>query len=195
MAMPGRFVAVPASKLIAAITAIGESVKGAGGTWGERREGNERVFWLMPPGRDNQVWVYSSLAIHAAEVRECGADAVRLVLGVWVQTAGASWSRSAKPAFCFRPLASSRRIYRTAPRSLVEPARVEAFLERLRDAIREAYREAIHVPKCPVCSAAGAATGRNGVLIAKSGSRGPFVGCSAYPRCNFTRDVPKEAVR
>ena len=36
--------------------------------------------------------------------------------------------------------------------------------------------------KCPECG---------GLLKIRSGCRGPFVGCSSYPKCNYTRDIPK----
>ena len=115
------------------------------------------------------VRVYTSLARGAGEVRDCGEDAVRLVVGVDTPER-------------FRPLESGQKILRTAPQGAAD--RVAAFLARLRKELRDAYLRALRVPACPACGRAMAERVARG-----NGSR--FYGCLAWPACTSTRSISK----
>jgi hypothetical protein len=161
-----RFVAVPADRLLAELREIGALVTGKGGRFIEGKQGREVVVDVVPPGGRAMVRVYTSLAAGAREVRDCGEDAVRLVVGV------DSPER-------FRPIGDSQKILRTAPTSADD--RVATFLARLREEIRQAYVRAKSVPACPLCGRAMAirtqkATGRR------------FYGCTGFPECRGTMD-------
>ena len=168
MSAPGpRFVAVPADRLLAELREIGTLVTGKGGRFIEGKQGREVVVDVVPPGGRAMVRVYTSLAAGAAEVRDCGDDAVRIVVGVDTPER-------------FRPLDESRKILRTAPQGAED--RVAVFLGRLRGAIREAYGQARAVPTCPLC---GRAMGHR---TTKDKTRS-FFGCVGYPECRGTRSA------
>lgn len=160
-----RFVEVPADRLLGALRAIGEAVRGSGGSYVEGSQGREVVVDVVPPGGRAMVRVYTSLAIGASEARACGEDAVRLVVGITTPER-------------FRPLDKARKILRTAPAAADD--RVAVFLERLRNEIREAYRRARAVPACPLC-------GRAMALRKRRDGSGSFYGCTGYPECRGTR--------
>lgn len=164
-----RYVEVPANTLLAVLTDICVKVKGAGGAAKHWTHGNEVVFDLQPKDRTTFVRVYTSLAEGDNSVRACGEDAVRLLVGT--EFGGK-----------FRPLSKSRRIYRTAPAG-PEPQRVEAFLRRLTEALREVYRQAAKDhPNCPRC---GSPMARR-----KAGkTNNEFYGCLKFPDCRGTREV------
>jgi hypothetical protein len=142
---------------------IGRLVTEGGGRYVEGRQGREVMIDLVPPGGRAQVRVYTSLAVGATEARECGEDAVRLVIGVETPER-------------FRPLEESQKILRTAPRDDVD--RVGTFLARLRGELREAYQRAKAIPTCPKC-------GRTMAL--RLSQHGAFWGCTGYPECRGTR--------
>ena len=97
----------------------------------------------------------------------CGEDAIRIVLGVVLK------------GDRFKPLAKSRKVLRTAPQGA--PAdRLEAFLGRLRQILRETYAAGRKVPTCPDCA---------GPMVERSGRNGTFYGCLGYPECRGTRQV------
>ena len=155
-----RFVEVPADRLLAELRAIGAAVTGKGGRYVEGVHGREVFVDVVPPGGRAMVRVYTSLARGAAEARDCGKDAVRIIVGVDTPER-------------FRPLEESRKVLRTAPRGASD--RVAAFLARLRSEIREAYGRALRVPSCPKCGRAMAErTSKDG---------GQFYGCIGYPEC------------
>lgn len=160
-----RFVAVPADRLLGELRAIGEKVTARGGSFVEGVQGREVVVDVAPPGGRAMVRVWTSLARGAAEVRDCGDDAVRLVVGVDTPER-------------FRPLEESTKILRTAPKGAED--RVAVFLERLRGAIRDAYGRAKEIPACPDCGRAMA------LRSTRDGAR-TFYGCLAYPECKGTR--------
>lgn len=160
-----RFVPVPAERLLGELREIGELVTARGGRFVEGVHGREVVVDVVPPGGRAAVRVYTSLAAGEAEVRDCGEDAVRLFVGVDTPER-------------FRPLEESTKILRTAPRGAQDRAGV--FLERLRGAIREAYRRAKDIPCCPQCGRAMA------LRKTRDGARS-FYGCIGYPECRGTR--------
>lgn len=169
-----RFVAVPADRLLAELREIGALVSGKGGSFTEGRQGREVVVDVVPPGGRAMVRVFTSLAAGAAEVRDCGDDAVRIVVGVDTPER-------------FRPIDESRKILRTAPKGADD--RVAVFLERLREAIRQAYRQAKEVPACPAC-------GRAMALRSTRDRTRQFYGCIGYPECKGTmRAEPAERSR
>jgi len=163
-----RYVEVPASALLLALRAIGTKVEGSGGQVIESTSGREVVFELVPPKRKTFVRVYTSLAEGDYSIRGCGEDAVRLIVGT---------NFSGK----FRPLSKSRRIYRTAPQG-TEEQRIKAFIDRLTEALREAYGKALRDhPCCPRCESPMARR--------KAKAGGEFFGCLAYPECKGTKNI------
>jgi len=164
-----RYINVPAQRLLAELRAIGAAVTGRGGRVTENTSGAEVVFDFAPPNQRAYVRVYTSLGIGRLAVRECGRDAVRIVVGA---------SPDDRPGL-FRLLGDKKRIYRTAPKG-EHDARVSAFLERLKAAIREGYRQALHTPVCPACG--------HPMAIRKNKKDGnKFYGCTEFPQCKGTR--------
>lgn len=163
-----RYIDVPAIDLLTELRAIGESIKGINGQVTEGTSGQEMIVDFTPPYCRACVRVYTSLGIGRVAVRGCGQDAVRLILGTIYKGK-------------FKPLGNKRRLYRTAPRGKRQ-ARVQAFLERLKVAIRDYYREALHVPTCPNCDEAMA------LRSTKDGGR-KFYGCVGYPDCKGTQSA------
>lgn len=162
-----RFVAVPADRLLAELRDIGARVVAKGGRFVEGRMGREVFVDVVPPGGRAFVRVYTSLAQGASEARECGEDAVRLVVGVDTPER-------------FVPLESSQKILRTAPKAA--PDRVAVFLERLREEVREAYKRAKGNEPCPVC-------GRAMRLRETRDKSRKFWGCIGFPECRGTKSA------
>lgn len=162
-----RFVAIPADRLLAELREIGALVSGKGGRFVEGVQGREVVVDVVPPGGRAQVRVYTSLARGATEVRDCGDDAVRVVVGVDTPER-------------FRPLESGVKILRTAPAKADD--RVGVFLGRLRVALRAAYVRAKDVPPCPVC-------GRAMALRSTRDKTRKFLSCIGWPECKGSRSV------
>lgn len=171
MARP-RYVQVPADALLHELRLIGAAINQKGGATVEHLAGAEVVFDYTPPGKKSCVRVFTSLADGAQAVRGCGKDAVRIVVGHGTQDD-------------FKPLEGSQKVLRTAPQNPDESERVDAFVRRLRDILRGAYRRALEVPSCPRCHAP---------MKRRVGSRGPFLGCTGYPKCRATRELPEEQV-
>ena len=208
--MGKRFIAVPADALIAELEVIGQSVASikprpgrvAGGlVWSTANAGRERVCTVLLPGHEDArpaIRVFTSLAGQANQVRGCGEDAVRIVVGVQRPVDGAVVSgpdgdpRDPRVAFQranatrggFWPVQDEAvRVFRTAPKG-EEGARIAAFLERLRGRLREAYAQAQKMPRCPDC-------GR--VMRTRGTPPRQFLGCAGYPdACRKTVPLPKE---
>lgn len=163
-----RFVEVPADRLLAQLRDIGSKVAGAGGRFVEGQQGREVVVDVVPPGGKAMVRVFTSLAQGAEVARECGEDAVRVVVGV--ELAGG-----------FRPLEEGEKILRTAPQK--EKDRPGVFLARLRERIGEAYKRARSTPTCEKC----------GRVMAKRRQKTPpgreFYGCLGFPECKHTKPI------
>jgi hypothetical protein len=166
--MAGRYVEIPASALMGELRAIGASVAKRGGSFVEGCVGQETVVDIFPPGARVQIRIYTSLARGADVARDCGADAVRIVIC-------ASGIRDGKPSMY--TLEESDKILRTAPAKLSERERVAAFLERLRGRVRDAYVAAVRRPSCPKCARAMA------TRKTRDKTR-EFYGCIGYPQCN-----------
>jgi len=172
MTTHARYVEIPADRLAAHLEAIGQKVAARWVAYDWTTSGRERVFVLNPhtpanaQGPRGIVWVYTSAAVGAATARDCGKDAVRVVVGVL------------DDADRFRPTEKSQKILRTAPKGA--PDRVAAFLDRLQEALRGAYARAHAVRPCPRCG---------GPLVYREGRNGPFLGCLAYPACKATAPV------
>lgn len=176
-----RFVEIPADRLIAELEEIGGGVAAVGGSYAWRVQGRERVFDLSPvtPAGNRalpaQIRIYTSLAVGSTVARDCGKDAIRIVVGALEDDADDFGPRG---VYKFRPVEKATKILRTAPRGVED--RVGVFLARLRDALRDAYRRARNVQSCPDCS---------GLMATRKGSNGPFLGCLNYPRCRHTERV------
>lgn len=160
--MTKRYVEIPADRLGTMLDAIGDAVRQRGGDYAWNRSGREIVFDLYPPTiLPVCVRVFTTLDGDVT-ARDCGKDAVRIIVGVLDE----------RDDFKFRPLEKGTKILRTAPRGA--PDRVQAWLDRLRDTLREAYRRARVVRPCPDC-------GRP--MARREGKFGPFLGCSGFPQC------------
>ena len=162
-----RFVEIPADRFQASLDVIGDLVVVAGGSVQWTQQGRERVWELTLPGKDPErvIRVYTSMAVGAVQARDCGQDAVRIVVGFREPTGARS----------FRPLEKGQKILRTAPRGAQD--RVEVFLERLRDQLRKAWFRASGIRACSEC---GSPT------VIRKGKFGDFLGCSGYPKCQRT---------
>ena len=160
-----RFVSVSADRLLGELTDIGKKIEAKGGGLIEHVIGREVVVDLVPSHGRCMVRVYTSLARGADAVRECGQDAIRVM--VFVQTPEGT-------RLCEPPL----KVLRTA--SMSSSDRVGAFLSRLRGILREEYGKARDNPSCPEC-------GRCTAL--RTGRSGPFRGCVGYPQCRGTRSA------
>lgn len=163
-----RFVEIPASRLVAELEDIGGKVTASGGSFAWALSGREKVFDLTVPGARAMVRVFTTLD-GGENARDCGEDAVRIVLG-------------ALEGERFKPLEKGNKILRTAPQGAED--RVAVFLERLRGEIRETYKRAKGVMGCPLC-------GRP--MAQREGRFGPFMGCTGYPACRGIVNLPKAA--
>lgn len=163
--MGPRFVDVPADRLMEKLDAIGAKVEGKGGRYITRRQGHEKVVDLVLPGGKAMVTCYTSLAEGADAVRDCGEDAVRVVVSVQMPEGVV-------------PLEDGQKILRTAPRD--EEDRVATFLERLEGELRKAYHRAFYRPTCSACGAAMAER------ETKATPKRKFFGCVRFPSCKGT---------
>lgn len=165
-----RFVRVRADHLLKMLRAIGAAVSTKGGTFHEKTHAREIVVDIVPPHARAMVRVYTSLAVGSTELRESGQDAIRILVCV-------------EHPEGFKTLETPRKVLRTAKtlgargQFATEDDREKAFLARLNEAIRDAYRQAFGNEPCPAC---GRATAR------RSGPGGEFRGCSGYPACKGT---------
>jgi len=160
-----KYVEVSAESLLATLTQICEKVTNAGGTCNQGQSGREITFDIAPPDTTVFLRVFTSLGAGDQSVRGCGKDAVRLVVGANVGDK-------------YKPLAPSRRIYRTAPQGDHE-GRVQAFLDRLTQALREGYKQAATHPICRVCENPFS-------LRENTKNKSKFWGCTGYPECKRT---------
>lgn len=166
-----RYIEIPADRLMGRLREVGAKVTAKGGAIAESVMGREVVVDLFPAHGRACVRIFTSLARGAEAARDCGEDAVRVVLGT---TVDGKW----------RPLSGSEKILRTAPREAED--RVGVFLDRLVDRVREVYLEARDTPACPACGRAMA------IREARAtGSR--FFGCCMFPACRGTRPVATRA--
>lgn len=175
-----RFVEIPAEALLTELRSIAAAIKAKGGHAEQGQHGREIVFNFVPPPQSNfvppqnraTVRVYTTLAAGADVARDCGEDAVRLLVGV-------------QQGQRFKSIDKPRKMLRTAPQGGMEQhERVRAFLDRLTEALRQAYATAAKVPLCPHCNSVMA------VRKAKRDNR-EFYGCLNFPECRGTR--PKAA--
>ena len=172
-----RYIEVPSADLLGLLREIGSAIESRGGSFSEGVQGREVIIDLCPPNRQSRVRVFTTITRGAAQVRDCGADAIRLVVGrVYEDDRGRER---------FQPLAKSRKMLRTAPKGSDEQ-RLAAFLGRLKEALRGAYGEALAHPTCPTC----------GTIMGLREPKGkqswkPFFGCCAWPECKKTMPYQK----
>jgi hypothetical protein len=163
--MGSKYIEVPAAALLGVLEAICTKVTAVGGACSKGQAGREVTFDITPPNTPVFLRVYTSLGAGDYSVRGCGEDAVRLVVGF-------------QDGERFRPLAKSRRIYRTAPKGEHE-VRVKAFLDRLTQALRDGYKQAATHPVCKVCE--------HPFQVRENKQNGSkFWGCTGYPECRRT---------
>lgn len=168
-----RFVEVPADRLVSTLEGVGERVKAAGGAFEWRIQGKERVFDLRPwTAEVGVVRVFTSLANGATVARDCGKDAVRVCVGA-LEAESDDFGSTGR--IKFRPLESGQKILRTAPQGAED--RVGVFLDRLVAELREAFKRARMIRKCPACGKP---------MARRESKHGPFMGCTGYPACKKT---------
>lgn len=166
--MGKRFVDVPSAVLLEKLNEVGDLIKGRDGSYAEGVQGREVYYDFFPHNprvAGVHIRVYTTVTRGAGSVRDCGEDAIRVVVGAM---AGGK----------FRSLVKPRKVLRTAPARETEEERVQIFLDRLVEIIREAYREARNVPECAQCGLPMAVRER------KTG--GEFYGCVGFPNCRGT---------
>jgi hypothetical protein len=153
-----RFVAIPAERLVAELEYCGKKTQEIGGSYSWSLANHEKLFELRIPKKRSVIRVYTSLAEGEDNVRDCGQDAVRIVIGIYIDGD-------------FRPVRKSITIKRTA--STKASDRVGEFLGRLRENLRDAFMDAQKIKKCKCGS----------FMVERQGSYGAFYGCISYPRC------------
>lgn len=171
MSRSKRFVEVPTDLLFARLDGVGRKVEARGGAFRWTVSGREKVFEMSPPDSKGMIRVFTSAAVGSDTVRDCGKDAVRIVVGVSVSHPDPAIGER------FKPIEKGTKILRTAPKNLAEVDRVERFLDRLVAALRDAYSRAFDVKGCPDCGSA---------MALRTGKFGAFYGCTAYPACKAT---------
>ena len=164
-----RFVEVPASRIAKMFDEIEAGVRKSGGKVSRNIEGREVVFDILLRN-GTAIRTYTSLSVGSSRARACGKDAIRIVVGRMLGSR-------------FQPLRSSRKMLRTAPKADNENARVDMFVERLKDALREAWKDASSHPSCHKCGS---------LMKTRKSSRGHFMGCTSYPHCTGTRPMDQE---
>lgn len=169
-----RFVEIPAETLLSELNSICDAIKGKGGKAEKGQQGREVVYDFTPPRATATVRLYTTLSAGAQTARNCGEDAVRIVVGAMVEGR-------------FRTLTEPRKMLRTAPQG-EHHERVRTFLDRLTEALRVAYGVALKVPMCPLCR--GPMSERSTKPDAQ-GEQRRFYGCLAFPTCRGTKPFPK----
>ena len=106
------------------------------------------------------VRVYSSVDKRTGLTRDCGSDAIRVVL-MDLKTGRALKLKSGKGK-------AGQRIYRT-----------QNALPTLTERCREYFSKVIH-DGCPKCGS---------VMAERGGRNGKFLGCTKYPACNGTKQL------
>ena len=162
--MTTRFVQIPAAEFVSRIEKIGDCVAAKGGHASWTRRGHERVYLLaLPKNPAVVIEIYTTIPAGGTEVRDRGKDAVRFVVK------GND-----------KPLGREKKMLRTAPTTLPEAARVEAFLDRFTTRLREVYATALKVRPCRRCGAPTAV---------RKGCDGKFLGCTNFPECRETASL------
>lgn len=164
-----RYVEVPFAAVLALVEDVRRGVESRGGRVVETVQGREVVFDIHAP-KGGVVRFYTSAAKGATVLRSCDSDAVRVVAGVEHEGR-------------FRPTHRSQKLLRTAPRDLTDSERVDAFVGRVREALRTGYKNALKGGVCcPDCGSPMALR-----KAKKTGNE--FLGCLAFPKCSTTRPV------
>lgn len=163
------YVEVPADRLLATIEEAGQKIAAKGGRLTKRFQGAEIVFEVcLPPSPKRAefitIKVFTSIAKGADTARDCGEDAIRIVVGS-ISTGD------------FKPVGYNAKVLRTAPR---EGDRVTLFLERFLESLRDAYKFGLSVPVCEKCG---------NHLAKRKGPKGDFWGCTGYPDCRGTKNI------
>lgn len=163
-----RYVEVPVSSITHLVDEVAAGVTKSGGSVDRTIQGKEVVYEIHH-SKGPIIRFYTSAANGASVLRECDSDAVRVVVGIM---------HDGK----FRPTRKAQKILRTAPTKLPEEERVMAFVERVKEALRGAYRIANKgVKTCPKCGTPMA------IRESKMGHR--FWGCLAFPECKVTDKI------
>lgn len=173
--MTSTFVSIPADRLLPHLEEIGAKIAASGGRFERVTKGAETVFEIaLPPSVRRSEFIlikaYTSIAQGADTARECGEDAIRIVVGS-ISTGD------------FKPVGPSTIVKRTAPNSVED--RVGAFLERLTSTLRKAYLFGRSVPLCE-CGHHMAERSTGGV---DGKPYREFWGCTTYPICRKTKNI------
>jgi hypothetical protein len=131
--MAARFVNVQTADLIQTLDGIGARIETRGGSKSVLKKHREIVYDFGHHNGTGSVRVYTTIGAGETELRSNGSDAIRIIVGLGTGDA-------------FKPRRASRRLLRTAPQGS-EGQRVAVFLERLTEALRDAYGEAAKVSR------------------------------------------------
>lgn len=113
------------------------------------------------------VRVYSSVLGYQGKTRDCGADAIRVVL---IPLEGEYAGRPTKVLGEGKGKAG-RRINRT-----------KGAMENLRKRVTQYFQLVIKY-RCPKCGS---------LMAVRNSAKGKFLGCRSYPECNGSRPLPEE---
>lgn len=172
-----RYIEIPATAIEAFVAEAETKLVASGGSVVRSVVGHEQVVDFVLPRRQGLlVRFFTSVPANGDAVRACGEDAIRIFVGTKIPL-----DRGGEK---FIPLSESKRVFRTAPTKLPHEERVAAFMTRLRGTMREVYVEATTIPICQKCSRP---------MKERTGGRGPFLGCTGYPSCRNTAQVPRLA--
>lgn len=110
------------------------------------------------------VRVYSSVDVRTGHTRDCGDDAIRVVM------VDQSTGRATKIMGEARNQKTGTRINRT-----------KGAMDNLEKRVRQYLLMGTKDYTCPKCG---------GLMAVRKGPNGKFLGCRAYPECNGTRPAP-----
>lgn len=164
-----KFFAVNTHNFLVTLRRIGKKIEKAGGGFGEMIVGQEKVFvYYLPEPHKTTVRIFTSINSQN-QLRDLGDDAIRIVVGAVLKDR-------------FVPF-STTRVFRTAPKG-DEKTREKAFLNRVTEKLRDAYKAARAVPVCPKCG---------NPMKKREPKRNqnfqPFFGCVQFPECNGTKQI------
>jgi hypothetical protein len=164
-----KFFSVNPHNFLVTLRRIGRKIEKAGGGYGEMLVGQEKVItYYLPKPHKTNVKIFTSINSNG-EIRDCGEDAIRIVVGTALEDR-------------FVPF-STTRIFRTAPQG-TEEQREKAFLNRITEKLRSAYKEALSIPTCPKCQ---------NPMKKREPKRNqnfkPFWGCVQFPECRATQQI------
>lgn len=127
--------------------------------WIRDRSGYEHTYhWAFAGHKHHWLYLLSSVDVRSGAFRESGSDAIRIYT---------LDHRLGKP-----------RKLRSGPDYVARSGSPASLERRMRLALLSEAAELLAIPACPQCGL---------VMVKRSGARGTFYGCIAYPNCRGTR--------